>query len=182
MCSPSDEPLVTPLRAQFSDLQVYRIDELLFEPPPLRAGDCLVTSRFHPHLLASRAGLSGYYVATSAFYRAKHASVLALGSTFQELTGAAAAPQRELAPQAKEADRLRRATKSAVAQKVFDLATLAPRAARFGAGRMVLSRLRNRLRRAKARVLLQWERHRSVTQRALTASKVRRPQGDPGET
>ncbi len=125
VCSPSDEPLVAPLRAALPDLQVYDLSQLLFGPPVLRAGDGLVTSRFHPHLLAARAGLNGYYFAASAFYRAKHHGVLKLGSPFQELHEPG--PRTRPSPQPSmiaATDGSHRLAKQRVAQGVFRLASL----------------------------------------------------------
>ncbi len=88
VCSPGDEALVAPLRRALGELHVYELRDLLFGPPVLGQGDSLLSSRFHPHLLAARAGMRGYYLSVSPFYQAKHASVLKLGSKFSDFASA----------------------------------------------------------------------------------------------
>jgi hypothetical protein len=46
----------------------------------------MVTTRFHPHLLAARIGIPGYYFVDSEYYRVKHSSVVSLGSGFLPFT------------------------------------------------------------------------------------------------
>jgi polysaccharide pyruvyl transferase WcaK-like protein len=54
----------------------------LIEDIPVHPGDAMITTRFHPHLLAARAGAMGYYIHSGDYYRTKHESVVALGSPF----------------------------------------------------------------------------------------------------
>lgn len=50
---------------------------------PVRPGDRMITTRFHPHLLAARAGARGFYISSGDYYATKHGSVTALGSPFR---------------------------------------------------------------------------------------------------
>jgi hypothetical protein len=60
-------------------------ESLTFEPLPIGPGDYVITSRFHPHLMAARAGAQGQYLAPGAYSTTKHNSVVELGSTFTKI-------------------------------------------------------------------------------------------------
>ncbi len=58
----------------------------LIDKFPVHRGDAMITNRFHPHLLAARAGATGYFDSSGEYYRTKHDAVLALGSPFKPLS------------------------------------------------------------------------------------------------
>ncbi len=57
------------------------INSLLAEMP-VGTRNFMVTSRFHPHIMAARVGMSGTYMSKSPYYEVKHGSALKLGSAF----------------------------------------------------------------------------------------------------
>lgn len=81
-CSSHDATVHQEMSASYPEIQRYSNERLLNHGLPLGPNDFMITGRFHPHLLAARAGLSGYYTAGSAFYRTKHGLVADLGSAF----------------------------------------------------------------------------------------------------
>lgn len=88
LCNASDEPAYEAMRKHVPDLVGYSNAELLYGPSVLHGDDVMVTSRFHPHLLAARCGMQGYFVAESRFYTSKHQGLLSLGSPFRPLKSA----------------------------------------------------------------------------------------------
>lgn len=69
------------LKAQFPRMQTLDHTELL-ACNHVAPGDFMVAHRFHPHLIAARAGAKGIYLSKSPYYDTKHGSVVALGSGF----------------------------------------------------------------------------------------------------
>lgn len=47
---------------------------------PVHESNYMITSRFHPHLVAARLGMPGAFLAGSDYYNVKHGSLLELGS------------------------------------------------------------------------------------------------------
>jgi hypothetical protein len=81
-CAPHrDREAVTAIQQVLPEIVLVELPDLLWEIP-VRAGDYMITTRFHPHLLAARAGASGYYLHSGEYYRTKHESVISLGSPF----------------------------------------------------------------------------------------------------
>jgi hypothetical protein len=118
-CSRVDAELFAELSAEFPEIQRYGTHRLLNQSIPVAPQDAMLTCRFHPHLIAARAGMTGRYAARSAFYRAKHDLVLGLGSPFRPVDhgalGAFAEPDGRMT--AADADRV--AAKRRVAGQVL---------------------------------------------------------------
>jgi len=83
ICSVPDSQLYRSLSKRFPNIQKIGNFQLLNHGLPLMQDDFMISARFHPHLQASRRGVSGAYLAESDFYRVKHGLVSELGSTFQ---------------------------------------------------------------------------------------------------
>jgi hypothetical protein len=82
-CAPRVEgPVIARLQAEFPQMRVASVEELLFDGLPIDPQDYMVTVRFHPHMVASRLGCSGQFFAEHTYYDHKHASVTQLGSRF----------------------------------------------------------------------------------------------------
>lgn len=84
MCAPHrDQETLNEIRELFPQIEVLPIERLLANPE-FSARDVMITSRFHPHMIAARAGIRGYYHQISGdYYAAKHQSVIELGSRFR---------------------------------------------------------------------------------------------------
>ena len=86
-CAPGKDDLALEVfRQACPDIEVAEVGALVQEPLPVGPCDAMVTTRFHPHLLAARLGIPGYYHADSEYYRVKHGSVVSLGSGFLPFT------------------------------------------------------------------------------------------------
>lgn len=82
-CAPRGDKIpYIEIKKLFPRLKKISINMLLDNGIPFQSEDYLITSRFHPHLMFSRLGGKGTYVAESKYYKIKHQSVLALGSNF----------------------------------------------------------------------------------------------------
>jgi len=82
-CNAADEPACARIEAELDKVKRLYNRALLYNGMPIQAHDHMITSRFHPHLLAARSGISGLYLVYSNFYSAKHQSVVDLGSPFK---------------------------------------------------------------------------------------------------
>ncbi|WP_374834247.1 polysaccharide pyruvyl transferase family protein [Paenochrobactrum pullorum] len=67
---------------KYPQFTLLNVKELIFNPLPLGNKDFVVTSRFHPHLIASRVGSRGKFLAIGDYSAVKHGSLLSLGSAF----------------------------------------------------------------------------------------------------
>ena len=85
ICHYKDIDRYNELKFKISDLRCIEVSDLTHSALPLGADDFMITSRFHPHMQASRSGLSGQYIAPFGYSTTKHFSVLALGSKFTPL-------------------------------------------------------------------------------------------------
>lgn len=83
-CSPADagDDFAKELGRRGIEARTISNRWMLYEGLPVQRSDALLTSRFHPHLLAARAGIGGIFVQYSKFYKNKHGSVVDLGSLF----------------------------------------------------------------------------------------------------
>ncbi|WP_458095620.1 polysaccharide pyruvyl transferase family protein [Roseomonas sp. WA12] len=78
-----DMQFVNVLRKAVADAAIYDKDLIFEDGLPFRPGDFCISTRFHCHLLASRAGVKGSYISGSAgYYDIKHGSVAKLGSNW----------------------------------------------------------------------------------------------------
>lgn len=84
-CTKTDSDLLKKLNEDFPQIERISNFQLIREGVPVEKNDFMLTSRFHPHLLASRLGLVGYYSYYSAFYKTKHEMVADLGSAFRKI-------------------------------------------------------------------------------------------------
>lgn len=93
---------------------------LLYQGLPLSSGDFMVTSRFHPHLLAARSGISGRYLVQSKFYESKHSSVVKLGSSFSQYEEDG---EHTVSPEQRMValDKIRISAKRRVAEEIVDI-------------------------------------------------------------
>jgi len=83
VCSKADALVYDELQKIFSFIEPITNHELINDGLPISKDDFMLTGRFHPHLLAARVGISGYYFSGSAYYRGKHGLVSSLGSRFR---------------------------------------------------------------------------------------------------
>ncbi|WP_132563713.1 polysaccharide pyruvyl transferase family protein [Rhizobium sullae] len=84
-CSTADAALHADLVQKYPVVERYNNERLLNEGLPIGADDFMITGRFHPHLQAARAGISGLFTADSGFYKTKHGLVTDLGSPFASM-------------------------------------------------------------------------------------------------
>lgn len=86
-CAPArDRPSAAAVKEVFPESIEADVWSLV-DDLPVRPGDFMITTRFHPHLLAARAGAQGYYLeGDGPYYRTKHRSVVGLGSPFRNYT------------------------------------------------------------------------------------------------
>ncbi len=63
-------------------VQVFSTEELTKNGAPVRPGDFMLTTKFHPHFVAARLGCTGNFISNSVYYDVKHESVSSLGSPF----------------------------------------------------------------------------------------------------
>jgi hypothetical protein len=87
-CNAADEAACASIESQLPNVKRLYNRGLLYNGMPIQSEDSMITSRFHPHLLASRAGISGFYLVHSDFYSVKHQSVVDLGSAFERYSAA----------------------------------------------------------------------------------------------
>ena len=117
-CSESDFDTLTALQSVFPHIKRVSNFDLLRYGVPIEENDFMITLRFHPHLLAARSGISGYYFYFSKFYETKHNMVLDLGSGFKKMgshTGIFEGRSENMVA----ADKARVEEKNIVARKVF---------------------------------------------------------------
>jgi polysaccharide pyruvyl transferase WcaK-like protein len=84
-CHYKDVDRYKKLRKKIPNLQCIDVSDLTHQPLPIGPEDFMITSRFHPHMQASRSGLRGQYIAPFQYSTTKHFSVLSLGSRFAPL-------------------------------------------------------------------------------------------------
>lgn len=86
LCCPwLEQEMVDDLRTVLPGLRVLGVEEMLFDGLPVQPGDHMLTMRYHPHLMAARAGVGGQYVALNLYYRHKHEAVVIAGSRMTPL-------------------------------------------------------------------------------------------------
>ncbi|HEU5076765.1 MAG TPA: polysaccharide pyruvyl transferase family protein [Polyangiaceae bacterium] len=85
-CNRSDVEVGERLKRLWPEMVKLTNASLLTNGAPVADGDFMVTGRFHPHLIAARAGATGYFIANSTFYSVKHSSVVDLGSPFEAMS------------------------------------------------------------------------------------------------
>lgn len=95
-CPWVEKETVADLQTLLPSLRVIDVESLLFDGVPVTRGDHMLTMRYHPHLMAARAGAGGQYVAQNVYYQHKHQAVVAAGSMFLPLD--LEAPGQPLAP------------------------------------------------------------------------------------
>lgn len=84
-CFPwKDKNVFEKLKVKFPTLDILTAKQATYIGKKLSGTDCLITSRFHPHLISARLGLKGIYYTDSKYYDVKHTSVLASGSSFSK--------------------------------------------------------------------------------------------------
>jgi polysaccharide pyruvyl transferase WcaK-like protein len=128
-CSPDkDQDVLAVAEKLLPGARRYSLDEVLRYGLPARAGQCWISTRFHPHLVAGAAGAYGVALAVRAdYYDTKHRSLIDGGSSWQLL-------QRPEIPERPtcggyRAERLAelRAAKLAVAGRIYGSAPPDPR-------------------------------------------------------
>jgi polysaccharide pyruvyl transferase WcaK-like protein len=120
-CSPrEDGELLDLLEAALPPVRRYSLAEVLSEGLPAAAGQCWLSTRFHPHLFAAAAGASGVAVDINAdYYGTKHRSLVAQGSRWQVVDGPVPAVRPAAGGFPPEALRTLRAAKRAVADRIY---------------------------------------------------------------
>lgn len=84
-CAPDRDQLAQEaFKEAFPNMEVADVWSLV-DRLPVKAGDTIISSRFHPHLLAARAGANGYYLEHGEYYQIKHGSVVELGSPLRPI-------------------------------------------------------------------------------------------------
>lgn len=72
----------------------YDLPEILRDGLPVAAGQCWLTTRFHPHLVAAAGGASGIALSIQPdYYGTKHSSLLAAGSRWRLLDDLSVPPR-----------------------------------------------------------------------------------------
>ncbi|MEV6846579.1 polysaccharide pyruvyl transferase family protein [Actinoplanes sp. NPDC051411] len=120
-CSPrEDRELLDLLEAALPAVRRYSLAEVLSEGLPAAAGQCWLSTRFHPHLFAAAAGASGVAVDINAdYYGTKHRSLVAYGSRWQVVDGPVLTARPMAGGFPPEALRTLRAAKRAVADRIY---------------------------------------------------------------
>jgi hypothetical protein len=120
-CNRADEGAAEMIeRAVDGLVRVYN-RRLLYRGLPVGPDDFMVTSRFHPHLLAARAGIEGRFLVHSQFYESKHASVCGLGSPFVRYDGGEIKASESSTGRMRLLDPIRIAAKRRVADEIVSL-------------------------------------------------------------
>lgn len=81
----SERELIAQLQQRLPAMRVLAMEDLVFNGLPVAAGDHMLTMRYHPHLMAARAGAMGEFHSNSTYYHHKHGEVVALGGAFTQL-------------------------------------------------------------------------------------------------
>lgn len=82
-CLPEeDADLFRNLQAVCGDVHRVSLNALIHDGLPLQSQDFVLTSLFHPHLAASRAGCSGVALQGVGYFDISHESARAIGSSF----------------------------------------------------------------------------------------------------
>lgn len=83
-CAPHrDREAFTKIREAFPEAVLEPLSSLIGRHS-FGKEDVMITTRFHPHLIGSRSGIRGYFIAISGdYYADKHTSVCNLGSNFK---------------------------------------------------------------------------------------------------
>lgn len=119
LCCPYlEREIVADLQTLWPALRVVGVQELLFDGVPVQRGDHMLTMRYHPHLMAARAGAAGQYVAQNLYYRHKHESVVIAGSRLTALQGEPLPPGSRNLPSQVDDERWQ-ARKLAVARRIY---------------------------------------------------------------
>ena len=79
-------------------VQVFSTEELVKAGAPVRRGDFMLTTKFHPHFVAARLGASGNYISNSLYYNIKHESISVLGSPFFRFENQIIVPENASVP------------------------------------------------------------------------------------
>jgi len=81
-CSPKEDRSILALaERKLPVLRRYSVAEVLADALPAAPGQCWISTRFHPHLVAAAAGASGIALSTRAdYYGTKHRSLVESGS------------------------------------------------------------------------------------------------------
>lgn len=88
-CAREDGACLDILKRSQKNIQVISLHDLIFRPLPLKVDDFMITSRFHPHMFAARAGAQGFCRFGSSgggYYDVKQGSIVELGSSFKSLS------------------------------------------------------------------------------------------------
>jgi len=122
-CNSADKKAGEIIAAEIPSTKILFNRPLLYTGLPIRAGDLMITSRFHPHLLASRLGIGGAFLVQSDFYDSKHGSVVELGSAFTRYRSSFAEvrPSLSSSDSMLELDKIRVKRKRIVADRAFNL-------------------------------------------------------------
>ncbi|WP_374834249.1 polysaccharide pyruvyl transferase family protein [Paenochrobactrum pullorum] len=83
LCTPQDAIQFAKIAKRYPFFSALTLETMIFENLPVSRLDFMITARFHPHLMASRAGSNGAYRAPTDYYKVKHGSIVALGSSFE---------------------------------------------------------------------------------------------------
>lgn len=84
-CSRQDRECFEIVKAKYPNVKLLEYRDLVMKPLPIGIGDEMITARFHPHLLAARKGVVGFYKEDGSYYDVKQGSVVDLGSPFKSI-------------------------------------------------------------------------------------------------
>jgi polysaccharide pyruvyl transferase WcaK-like protein len=120
-CSPDkDRHVLAAAEKLLPGARRYSLDDVLAHGLPARAGQCWISSRFHPHMVAGAAGAHGVaLVVRAGYYDVKHRSLIDGGSSWR-LAREPAIPERPVSGgyRPERLARLRTA-KLAVAERIY---------------------------------------------------------------
>lgn len=124
LCCPYlEREIVADLQTLLPTLRLVQVHELLFDGLPVQPGDHMLTMRYHPHLMAARAGAGGQYVAQNLYYRHKHEAVVIAGSrmTALDVEGEPLQPGERILPSQVDDERWQ-ARKLTLARRIYKIA------------------------------------------------------------
>lgn len=83
-CAPQKDTFALgKFREAIPSIEVIDVSDLVRGRIAFGTDDAMVATRFHPHMMAARAGVPGAFRFGNGYYSTKHGSVLALGSGFK---------------------------------------------------------------------------------------------------
>lgn len=90
-CRGEDNICLDVIKKRIPEIIPISLSDLVFKALPIKKNDYMITSRFHPHMFAARAGVVGLCRFDGGYYDVKQGSIVSLGSPFEQLENASSA-------------------------------------------------------------------------------------------